>query len=96
MPVLSKPESYDGDWEEDTDYSWDDLARKQLSRDTSWETVEDGDVLALFDRDCIKEDWSRRCFALIAGENAYIFNEQGAPIDDPSNFVTKGRHPPAT
>ena len=83
-----------GDWVEE-EYSWEKLARDQLTKQ-SWETLEDGDMLALFHRDCITEDWSgasRRCFARIVGSNAFIFNAQGEPIDDPANFVTKGCQP---
>ena len=93
MPMLSKPEDYDGDWDDETDYSWDNLARQQLALEDFGTTLEDGDVYALLHRNGLLQDWSRRCFALIDGENAYIFNELGVPVDDPSNFVTKGCQP---
>ena len=92
MPTLSKPENYEGDCDAESDYAWDELASAQLSRE-SWGVLDEGDVLALLDRNCITEEWSRRCFVLIDTDHAYIFDEQGIPIHDPGNFVTMGCQP---
>ena len=56
MPMLSKPEDYNGDWDDETNYSWDNLARQQLALEDFGTTLEDGDVYALLDRDCIAQD----------------------------------------
>ena len=56
------------------------------------ETVEQGDTIAMLDRNCITEKFGRRVFVHLEDEvYAFIFDEDGNPIDEPSNFVTKGQ-----
>jgi hypothetical protein len=78
--------------------SWLQCARKQTTEDIDLavlEALEDGDCLALFDRNCFTEEWSansRKIFACIHKDHAYIFDEQGQPIDDAANFTPQGAH----
>eukprot|EP00966_Prymnesium_polylepis_P022800 524594-Prymnesium_polylepis.1 len=46
----------------------------------------------MLDRNCITEEFGRRVFVHLEDEEyAFIFDEDGNPIDEPSNFVTKGQ-----
>ena len=74
--------------------SWEELVVKQQRGDfgeITKETVEQGDTIAMLDRNCITEKFGRRVFVHLEDEvYAFIFDEDGNPIDEPSNFVTKG------
>ena len=80
---------YEGDPQECD--SWEELARAQLNLPPDFEP-EEGDVLALEDRDCFITEWpSRRVFVLVGFDCIYLFDENGTVIDDPENFVPNGR-----
>ena len=81
-------------WEGDPQESrsWEELAQDQLQFENDWrENLESGYVLALHDRNCFVEEWSRRVLVLVDDECVYVFDESGQPIDEPSNFVPLGR-----
>ena len=96
--TLHKPEDWTEDWEASTFEvpSWEYIAERQLENKYlagDLNELVEGDMLAMQDRNCITEQWPRRVFVLISLECAYTFDENGALIDEPGNFVVKGRQP---
>ena len=91
--TFTMPDGFEGD-PVDT-VPWADLAREQLSYvSTAWSNMEEGDVLALEDRNAFTEEWpGRRVFVVLDTEDALVFTESGEPIHEPSNFVENGRQP---
>ena len=88
------PENNDDLDDEDLGCSWEELVVKQHRGDfgeITKETLEEGDMIAMLDRNCITEEYTRRVFVHVANdEYVLIFDENGVPIDDPSNLVDKG------
>ena len=81
-----------GDLEdEDTRCTWLEAAHTQLAQGVSdLSTVEEGDILALWDRDnVVSEEW-RRVFVLMCADRILLFDEEGHRIDDPDNFTPDG------
>jgi hypothetical protein len=79
---------------QDIDCSWGELALKQQRGDFGVITkaaAEEGDTLAMLDRNCITEEFTRRVFVVLDDGYAFVFDEMGSPIDEPSNFVVNGR-----
>ena len=79
---------------QDIDCSWGELALKQQRGDFGVITkaaAEEGDTLAMLDRNCITEELTRRVFVVLDDGCAFVFDEMGSPIDEPSNFVVNGR-----
>ena len=96
MPILElhMPADFEGDNPEVD--SWEETARRQLEHPPNLEALEEGDALALLDRNDFTEEWSeerRKVFALIDTDDAYIFDEHGELIDEPANFLPGGRQP---
>ena len=94
MVVLRVPKNEDDVEDQDIGCSWEELAAKQQRGDfgdLSKETVEEGDTLAMLDRNCITEDFTRRVFVHIAtAEHVLLFDENGDAIDEPGSFVCGG------
>ena len=96
--TFEKPEDWGEDWTAETGEcpSWEYLAEQQLKEQFlagDLNELNEGDVLAMQDRNCITQEWPRRVFVLIGLEHAYIYDESGKLIDEPSNFVCKGQQP---
>ena len=94
MVVLVMPEGC-GFENEDVGCSWDALAYRQRAGflgDLTKAGVEEGDTLAMQDRNCITEEFERKVFVhVVDDESAFIFDEYGEAIDEPSEFVSAGR-----
>ena len=94
MVVLVMPEGC-GFENEDVGCSWDALAYRQRAGflgDLTKAAVEEGDTLAMQDRNCITEEFERKVFVhVVDDESAFIFDEYGEAIDEPSEFVSAGR-----
>ena len=73
--------------------AWETVNAENDRADAKPETVEEGDVLALYDRNVLTEAFNRKVFVFVFDEWSYIFDEHGAPIDDASNFTPGGRMP---
>ena len=74
-------------------HNWEILNKENRENDANPATVEESDVLALYDRNSLTEDFMRKVFVLVFDEWSYIFDEFGAPIDDAANFTPGGRLP---
>ena len=92
--VLRVPENSDDLDDGDLGCSWEKLVAKQHRGDfgeITKQNLQEGDTLAMLDRDCITKEFTRRVFVLVASEDyVLIFDESGAVIDDPGNFVEGG------
>ena len=73
--------------------AWEMVNAENDRADAKPETVEEGDVLALYDRNVLTEAFNRKVFVFVFDEWSYIFDEHGAPIDDAANFTPGGRMP---
>ena len=75
--------------------SWESLADEQLRGemgDLSFKNLEEDDVLAMLDRNCYNDkDWRKVFVWVESTNNIMLFDEHGAIIDDPANFVPGGR-----
>ena len=94
MVMLRVPENVYDLEDQDIGCSWEELAAKQHRGDlgeVTKENLEEGDTYALLDRNCITEQYTNRVFVHVAtDEYVLVFDENGMPIDDPSNFVVNG------
>ena len=66
--------------------SWEALARRQLSYShETWETVEEGDILAVECRDACYYPWpgNRRFVVVMDSDRVVLFDEHGAVWHDP-------------
>lgn len=83
--------------EYDTDCSWAEQAQRQSDGkygDITFGTMEEGDCLAMQDRNSFAEDFNRCIWVLFEDDsNVLIFDEHGSVIDEPDQFVCKGRQP---
>ena len=64
---------------------WEELARKQLAADPeTWENLEEGHILAVEDRESIKQPWpgNRRFVVILDDERVILFDEHGAAFHD--------------
>lgn len=100
MPVLTLPagQLLNGWLDEiDTEATWEELARKQsdgtFASLTTAENVEEGDCLAMLDRNTFAQDFKRRIFVVLDSDAAYIFDEVGGVIDEPDEGVPGGIQP---
>ena len=79
--------------DEDLGCSWEEQMMKQGDDpvEARKENLEEGDILAMLDRNCITEQFERRVFVLVATEEyVLVFDEKGEPIDEPGSFVEGG------
>ena len=79
--------------DEDLGCSWEEQMMKQGddSVEARKENLEEGDILAMLDRNFITEQFERRVFVLVATEEyVLVFDEKGEPIDEPGSFVEGG------
>ena len=94
MVVLRVPENSLDLQDEDIGQTWEELAARQQRGDVgkiTKETLEDGDTLAMEDRNCFAGEFNRRVFVHVASEEyVLVFDEDGAVIDEPSEFVEGG------
>ena len=94
MVVLRVPQNDVDIDDEDIGCSWEEMVFKQHRGDfgeITKETLEEGDTIAMLDRNCIAEKFTTRVFVKVATEDyVMVFDENGAVIDDPSNFVKGG------
>ena len=76
----------------DLDCDWEQLAAKQEKLDL--ESLEEGDVWALEDRNNFAHDWpGRRVFVLVDDvdqDRVIVFDELGALINEPTDGVCQG------
>ena len=83
MVVLVMPEGC-GFENEDVGCSWDALAYRQRAGflgDLTKAAVEEGDTLAMQDRNCITEEFERKVFVhVVDDESAFIFHTVGSPL----------------
>ena len=83
-----------GDDDYDVGQNWVQMAEEQCNRGSiGFNTLEEGDVLAMWDRNLFTSDWpGRRVFVLLYSEQwVYVFDEHGVAIDEPDSFVVGGR-----
>ena len=52
----------------DVECTWYDLAARQLSSPCTFSTLEYGDVLAMWDRNCWADDWPGRAVFVLAAD----------------------------
>ena len=69
--------------------SWADLARAQLRRQGAdwWEQYEEGDVLAVEDRESFSQAWpgNKRFVLFVDEERLALFSEEGLPVHVPED-----------
>ena len=83
-----------GDDDYDVGQNWVQMAEEQCNRGSiGFNTLEEGDVLAMWDRNLFTSDWpGRRVFVLLYSEQSvFVFDEHGVAIDEPESFVVGGR-----
>ena len=60
----------------------------------SFSEAEEGDVFAFEDRNHLWDDWPGRCVFVVLGDDCiYLFDSEGARIDEPESFVVDGVQP---
>ena len=102
MPLLQIPANNSefkelaGDGGLDTDYSWEQLARRQIEQVHAYgqiipSNMSSGDCIAMEDRQNFADDFNRHVFVLIGDDTAMIFDENGDRIDD--DGVSDGLQP---
>ena len=75
---------------------WVLLVERQLAQPLDqfkWEKLEDGDCLALLDRNSFALDFDRRVFVVLgcsAEESVLVFTEDGRRLHEPDDFVVDG------
>eukprot|EP00966_Prymnesium_polylepis_P010274 236996-Prymnesium_polylepis.1 len=87
MPALQLPDDSERD-EYDTDCTWAELAAKQSAGSfgvIDRATVEEGDCIAMMDRNLFSQELIRRVFVLLFADFVLVFDEHGQRINEPQH-----------
>ena len=76
----------------DVEGTWDDVWQAQYAPESDLEDLEEGNLVAMEDRNDLAKDWpGRKVFVGIGyGDDVWIFDEHGVFIDEPDEGVDKG------